>query len=50
MRLRYLEVLKQQEMSNNINKGRRDNFRGCKTLRKVKPMYLEVKLEKAKID
>ena len=33
---------------NNTGKGRRDNFKGIKTLNNVKPMYLEVKLKEAK--
>ena len=35
---------------NNIEKVRRDNFTGCKTLSKVDPMYLEVKLKEAKFN
>ena len=35
---------------NNIEKVRRDNFTGCKTLSKVEPMYLEVKLKEAKFN
>ena len=46
--LKYLEVLKYQERLNDIKKGRKDNFRGSKTLSKSKPMYLEVKLKEAK--
>ena len=49
MRLIYSEVLKDQQsyflrfwMLKNIEKGRREDFTGCKTLNKVDPMYLEV--------
>ena len=45
MWLRYLEVLKHQERLNDTEKGRNDDFRSCKTLRKVNSMYLEVKLK-----
>ena len=46
MQLRYLVVLKQQERLNDIKKGKNDDFRGSKTLSKVKPIYLGLKLKK----
>ena len=49
VQLRYLEVLKHQERLNDIKKDTRGNFKGCRTLTKVKP-YLEVKLKEAKSD
>ena len=45
MRIRYLEVVKDQERLNDIKKC---NFTGSKTLSKVTLMYLELKLEEAK--
>ena len=50
MRLRYFDVLKHQEGLNDIKKGTNDNFRGCKALSKVKPMYLEVTLKESMFD
>ena len=32
------------------NKVRRDDFTGCKTLRKIKPMYLEFELREGKFN
>ena len=49
VRMRYLQVLKHQGRLNGIKKGMRENFTGCKKLRKVKHMYLEVKLKEAKL-
>ena len=46
--LRYFATLKQQERLNYTNKYTRDNFRGSKTLIKVNPMYLEVKVKETK--
>ena len=48
--LRYLKVLEHKKNLNDINNDRRDNFEGWKTLRKVKPMYLEVKLREDKFN
>ena len=48
--LSYLEVLKHQERLKDVKKGTRDHFRGCETLSKVKPMYLEVKLKEATVE
>ena len=48
--LRYLKVLEHKKKLNDINNDRRDNFEGWKTLRKVKPMYLEVKLREDKFN
>ena len=50
MLLRYLEVLKRQKRLNDIKKETRDDLRCCKTLYKVKPMYLEVKLKESMFD
>ena len=33
-----------------INKVRRDDFTGCKTLRKIQPMYLEFALKEGKFN
>ena len=53
----YLEGLKDQESYfwcfwrlNNINQVMRDDFTCCKTLSKVEPICLEVKLKKAKFN
>ena len=55
VRLSYLDVSKHQERYrycswrlNNIGKGTIYNSRGCKTLTKAKPIYLDVKLTEAK--
>ena len=48
--VRYLEVLKHQETLNDNNKNATDEFRSCKTLNKIKPMYLEVKQNEAKVN
>ena len=37
---KILRGFKHKERLNDINKGTRDSFRGCKTLGKVKVMYL----------
>ena len=42
-----LEILEHQERLNDIKKGPNDNFRDCKILSKVEPMYLEVKLKES---
>ena len=47
MQVRYLGVLKDQENLKKFKKGTRDHFRGSKTLSKLKPMYLEVKMKGA---
>ena len=47
---RYLETLKHEKRLNVIKKGPNDNFRGCKTLSNVQPMYLEVKFKKPTFD
>ena len=39
------DILKHQERLNIMKKDARDDLRGCKTLSKVKPMYLEVKFK-----
>ena len=33
-----------------MKKDTRDDFRGCKKLRKVKPIYVEVKLKQSMFD
>ena len=48
MRLRYLEALMHHKRLNDIIKGTRDGFRGCKTLNKLSPIYFEGTLKKAK--
>ena len=50
MRLRYLGFLKHLEPLNKIKKDTRDEFRGCKTPSKVKPMYFVVKLKECKFE
>ena len=50
VRLRYLEVLKHQERLSDISKGSRDEVIGCKTLKKVNPMYLELKFKEIKFN
>ena len=50
MQLRRLEVLKQLEELNDIKKETGDDFRGFEAQRKLKPMYLEVKLNEANLD
>ena len=49
VQLRYLEILKHQERLNDIKKGTRDNFLGCKTLIEVEPIHLEVNWKKLRL-
>ena len=44
------DILKHQERLHIIKKDARDDLRGCKTLSKEKPMYLEVKFKEEKFD
>ena len=44
MWLRYLEVLKQQEILKPLKEGAAVNFRGQKAQPKLKPMHFEVKM------
>ena len=48
MRLGDFNAFKHQERLNCTNKCTRDDFRGSKTLIKVNPMYLEVKVKETK--
>ena len=42
--LRFLEVLKQQEILNSVKEGAIVSFRGSKAQMKVKPMHSQVKI------
>ena len=39
--------MKHQDEIKEVKKGTKEHFRGSKTLNKVRPMYLEVKLKEA---
>ena len=43
--LKHYDILKHQERLNDIKKDMRDDFKGCKKLRKIEPMYLDVNLQ-----
>ena len=43
-RLKRYDILKHPERLNDSKKDMRDDFKGCKKLRKIEPMYLEVNL------
>ena len=57
VRVKHLKVLKYEQKLwlkfleiSDIEKGTKHDFTACKTLSKVKPMYLEVNMKEAKFD